>query len=303
MNVSNFSFSRPPLDSNPFIIPEPDKLKETMKINNKTFLRYHIDSRDRGISVDPTPSKYTISLFDGIVNDVLSVELLTFNIPFSRYIVHDRNNTLHFTFSDSPSVEHFVKIVPGNYTQRELCEELHAELTPHSIGCAYVPNQEKCILSSSTNVFSLVIKGDSYTTADKMTHFLLKTDSICNVIGFAISDHGSSNDNASNNIIGSYPMNMDADSYIIMKLKGAKVFKSNNGNVDNCFAIIRNNILEVNNVTNPPIVMKSFNPPLASLNRISISFHDYNGNLYDFNNKDHTLELRFTVMKQGMRIE
>lgn len=300
MNVSNFAFVRPPLDSNPFIIPEPEGLKEPTKVNNKSVYKYSIDSRDRNLDSYPTPSKYAIEFYDGVIKDVISIELLTSNVPFSRYNIHDHNNKLHFVLDSNPGQVMEAVVPPGNYTEALLCERLDTILSvDYDIHCTYEAITQRCIFSSPTILFKLALKGSSYVSADKKTQYRMRPDSIGSVVGFTIHDDGKAN-TVSSDIKSKYPMNLRIDDYIIMHIRGAKVFRSNNGTVDNCFAIIRNS--DSDNLYDPPIIMKTFSPPLASLNTLDLSFYDYNGNLYDFNNKDHNIEFRFTVMKQGMRI-
>ena len=53
----------------------------------KRYYRYVIDSRDRNLSHFPDPNKYEIKLSEDI-HDVQSVELLSFDVPFTKYLIN-----------------------------------------------------------------------------------------------------------------------------------------------------------------------------------------------------------------------
>ena len=97
---NNFSnqFSNIPFSSNKEqsynhgILISPNKYVEDD--DNYNIVTLIIDSRDRDHSVHPDPNNYTI-YFPETYRDVLSIELLSVDVPKTQYNVHSNNNILH----------------------------------------------------------------------------------------------------------------------------------------------------------------------------------------------------------------
>ena len=69
------------------------------------------------------------------------------------------------------------------------------------------------------------------------------------------------------------------------------------GLVGRSFGIINSKESDLNNEYKHD-TLKVFEPVLNSLRRLNIAFYDYDGNLYDFQNQEHRLELEFGVWGQ-----
>ena len=284
------------VDNNPFIIPLPSDGKDSPK----KYVRYVIDSRDRNHNIYSSPSKYELLLFENL-SDVSSVELLVANVPFSRYNIHEHNNVLHYDRGND--IEN-VSFSEGDYENLEdLILEMNSKLNPSSITVT-LNNTNKKLTFVSDNAFSFTFKGNMVNHTQHDKDYLWKENSIGKVLGFRIKDYTATHNSTSGKyeLVSEYPICLEKDNYIIMRMSRAKIYSSNTKTADTCFAIINNSCGELNNDYVSSLI-KTFNPPLSSFDRIKISFHDYYGNLYNFNNRDHRIELKFGLLKQGRRIE
>ena len=276
--------------SNPYIIPLPENTANS----NIKYIKYIVDSRDRNVSLFPTPSKYEVDLFQNIIN-VASLELMLADVPFSRYLIHNNNNTLHFGDNSEISIEN------GDYEFdiSNIITALNNQLS--SITVTLNTNTNK-VTFSSTSSFKLNFKGDTVTHASNQPDVLMKKNSIGRILGFGIDDYTAELNATNFEIVSPYPASTTTENYIIMKLSRAKIYAANNKPADDCFAVLNN--ISSREPTNNYVtsIIKKFNPPLAAYEKLNISFYDYYGNIYDFNNKDHHFELKFGVLKEGRRM-
>jgi hypothetical protein len=90
--------------------------------------------------------------------------------------------------------------------------------------------------------------------------------------------------------------NFVQDRYIVLRIDRVELNHSLTTIIDKSFAIINNNDCKLSNDYVSDIV-KWFDPALSGLKRIKVSFYDYDGNLYDFQNQDHRMELDFGSLK------
>ena len=280
--------------SNPYLIPLPEKNKDS-KIK---YIKYIVDSRDRNISKHPSPSSYEIILLSNIL-DVVSLELMLAEVPFSRYLIHSNNNTLHFNGSD-------IVIENGDYEHdiTKIIAALNTQFTSAGAGITVTLNSNNNKLKFTSNsAFTLNFEGDSITYSQNNTDIMMKKNSIGRLLGFEIQNYTSQlNSSSQHEIVTPYPFSIATDNYIIMRLNRAKVYTANDKPADDCFAIIHNRTNGEPSNDYVSSVVKNFNPPLASFEKLNISFYDYYGNKYDFNNKDHHLELKFGILKEGRRM-
>lgn len=277
--------------SNPYIIPLPEKSAD----DNIKYIKYIVDSRDRNISQFPSPSKYEVDLLQNILN-VTSLELMLADVPFSRYLIHDNNNTLHYNDGSEISIEN------GDYEFDVLNIIFALNNQLNGINVTLNTNTNKVTFSSGT-IFSLEFKGDTVSYSQSKTDVLMKKKSIGRILGFDINDYAAVNEGGTFKIVSPYPVLVNTENYIIMKLSRAKIYAANNKPADDCFAVLNN--ISSREPTNNYVtsVIKKFNPPLSSYEKLNISFYDYYGNAYDFNNRDHHFELKFGVLREGRRLQ
>jgi hypothetical protein len=244
-------------------IIEPPTIKQT-KLKKKQ-IRVIIDSRDRNINNYNEPNKYTISL-DTPINDVVSLQLVDYYVPFSRSLINNTNKTLKYS-TDNGTTTKTIDLTEGEYSGADLATELKSKLGSDINTVTYSSNTEKITFNTNNNNFIL-----KFSDNDK--------NNLYSVLGFSIADYTSSN----LTIISPYIVNLDIDNYIIMHLENAITNISNNDTINKSFAIIKTQILP------DEVLIKNFNPPLNNFSKFIIEFNDYYGNLYQFNGKEHRLE-------------
>lgn len=271
-----------------------------LKSSNVKYYRYIIDSRDRNTTLHETPAKYEIELEENIT-DVCSVEMLLADVPFPRYLIHKNNNLLHVVMSNDISTIYEIIIPVGNYTETTLCNTIQTELNNSELTgftVHYDSISEKFLFSHISLDFTFKFKGNLFKYNEQRTDFLYKENTIAKVIGFANKDYTST----STTLTSEYIRNFTKDNYIIMKLEKATINHGKSKNLESSFAIINDKSNTINNVYEHQI-RKAFTPAIASINKLKISFKDYDGNYYDFQNQNHRIEILFGTFKQTNKYE
>tara|TARA_Y100000389_G_C17436830_1_gene506056 strand:+ start:41 stop:895 length:855 start_codon:yes stop_codon:yes gene_type:complete len=269
-------------DENAIIVPP--------KINTKDIpirkYKYIIDSRDRNKNVYPDPAKYIIKL-DECITDVVNTELILTDFKFNDYNVTKYSNVLHTDTQD-------YTIPLGTYDGISIAAVL-TSLIP-SLTVTFDTISSKLSFVSTVNM-EFRFKNNEQARYDfDNSVYNYPMNSVGKMLGFAIDNYALTADNA---LEAPYMMDLETENYIIMYMQQAKVYQSRNNKAHNAFAIINkmestsNGLVMFNN-----IVTKSFNPAIASLTNLSFKFCDYDGNLYDFQNRDHRFEIVFTCFKQ-----
>jgi hypothetical protein len=251
----------------------------------KRYFKYIIDSRDRNTILFPNPNKYNLKL-DEPMKDVISVELLVKDFPFNRPLIHSNNNILHTSAGD-------YTITNGNYTGTELASELQ---TQSGLTVTYNSITDKLTFTNSTgSAVTLKFLGNSvkYDEDNNVNKYL--SNSIGKVIGFDIQDYTINNGYS---LEAPYIVDLRNDNYIVMYMEKAKNIYSQNINANQSFAIINKHNDSLNGYLHNETIKKNFNPPIPSLSTLSFKFNDYDGNLYDFQNQNHRMELLFVCFAQ-----
>lgn len=267
----------------------PPKL-ETKDIPVRRF-RYIIDSRDRNKNIYKNPANYSIKL-DESLTDVVSAELVLTDFNFNKYNIHKSNNLLHIRGLDNLVTEY--TIPSGIYNGETLATAL-SSLVP-SMTVTYDGVSQKLTFVSSVTT-ELMFKSDT----PRMYEYEVNVDqyptkSVGKMLGFDIANYSLE---ANVPFDAPYMVDLETDNYIIMYMQQAKVYHSKNNHAHNAFAVINkmetssNGLVMYNNS-----IKKSFNPPIPNLNSLKFRFCDYNGDLYDFQNKEHRFEIIFTCFKQ-----
>ncbi len=261
------------------IIPPPS-IKSKIKQKTDSF-KVIIDSRDRDFSIYPNASKYTIQLNESI-NDVVSIQLSDYNIPFSKTLINDTNNTLNYSTNNGTNW-YQIYLTNGNYTGTQLAAELTAKLVTN------VNYLTSITFSSITQKFTFTAPNNNFVL--RFINSINDKNNLYSILGFSTIDYTSSPTIVSPNIV-----NLDKDSYIIMKLENAITNISNNDTINKSFAVIKDTILS------DELIKKDFNPPMNNFSKFIIEFNDYYGNLYQFNGKEHRLEFIIETLSKTENI-
>lgn len=98
-----------------------------------------------------------------------------------------------------------------------------------------------------------------------------------------------------------YRYRLSKDRYIVMKINNVDTNRGVHPILDQSFALIHSRETDLNNEYEEHYI-KRFDPALSTLSKLAISFYDYEGNLYDFQNAEHRLELLFTTQSMSRRL-
>lgn len=263
------------LDKHAIIAP-PDEFKY---FGNETkYTRVVIDSMLRNVTSYPDQSDYYYVLDDDI-DDVLTARLVMARIPFNEYQINKYFNKLWVTFNNG--TETGVDMVQGKYDETSLASMIQTQLnTAFGSGAftiTYNAIKQK-IMFASTQAFSI-----NFTYANALSKLLGFKESIYTSTGNAIEPP--------------YVCNLDFNNIILLCIDQFDNNKSNAKPFNKSYAVFYNKKTTIT-FEDEPTIMKTFNPPIARLPKMHLSFFDRFGNPYDFQNRDHQIEILFTSNKQ-----
>ena len=294
-----------------------DVLIKQPTIYNKLYDNYHkgytkdyylvIDSRDRNQDLYPNSSNYQID-FNEVYKDILSIELISAEIPKSSYLINNSNNKIYF--EETTGIEFVATIANGNYTPITLANEIQSVL--NTIGNSnYTVTVDNILtnkftftsdLSAGAGHFNLIFNGgtEKYNNITRTTY---KDNSIGSIIGFTRV-----NMTGSNTYTGQNQYNLNGENYIFLNIKELENLDSitdANSSGTNSFTKIT---LDVDNTNtkyykaeNDYISQKIFVPPLPKLGQMIIKFLTYNNDLYDFSGREHSLYFKITTFNQNQK--
>lgn len=262
------------------LIPPPKT--ESKDISTRQH-RVVIDSRDRDMIKYPDPSNYVIDINHDI-RDVLSVQLIAYDIPFNNINVTEDNNL--FEYLDTNGDLQTIEIPEGEYNDISLLTGMINGLFVGSTSSSYP-------LSVPTSNIQLELN-----TTDA-TRFLFASDtgyrhrSIAKTLGFEPVDI-----TASGSTTAKYKYHLEAERYVALFLQAAKLCQTTNPGTHECFAMIPRYVDSEGAQALDTFVRKRFAAPIAALDKIHVRFKTRGGSYYNFENKDHRLELVYTCYRQ-----
>lgn len=263
----DFDYSKSAIIKPPF--EQPKNVHDT---KNK-ITRVVVDSRDRDTTLFPTPAQYEVMLQDDI-DEVTSVELCMAQVPLMAYNVSKYNNTI--------VVNGTQYIVPvGNYDGSSLATVLSSLINLIVTYNAIADN----LTFGSTGAFTINGTG----TINKLLGFLTGKD--YNTIG-------------TNYVITApYRVNLLDNRYVVLSIDQVTLNNSINPVIHKSFALLSPKMQDLNYIETQCKTIKYLNPPIARLHKVRLTFRDYYGNLYDFQNHDHRIELVFESRKHLLRYQ
>ena len=266
-------------EGNALIKPPFEQLKNIRDTTRKTT-RVVIDSRDRDMSIYPNPASYCIELQDDI-EEVTSAELCVAKVNLCAYNISTINNTIVLNNTT-------YTVTPGDYNATTLLTALNtnAQLDGDGYWVSYDAITDKYTISSN-QPFTL----ESTTTMSK-------------VLGYVTLRAYNAVFNSGTNtysLTSPYRLNFKENEYIILNIDQLTLNNSVNPILHKSFGIIHKSYLETNYNQNTHKTIKYLNPPIARAHKLKITFRDYYGNLYDFQNQDHVLEIVFESHKHLSR--
>jgi len=274
LDATTYDFSRTAIIKPPFQEPKNAEV-------GHSHTRVVIDSRDRDRSLYPTPSQYKIDL-ESDIQEVTSAELLVKEIPvWANFLINKNNSSLSWSIGLGSEPQQTTILYNGNCATPG---DLVALLNESFQGTGFLFN-----MVSRTNQITILNNLGPFTF-----YFDDKSD-LALILGFPPKTVASDGDQ----LISTFSLNLLPNKYVILTLDPQfSVNKSKNPVLHNSTALISCN--EWKNLTLPP-VKKTFNPPINRLTRVDVKMTDYYGNLFDFQNQDHRLEILFESKKHLLK--
>ena len=263
LDSSNFDFESTALIRPPFQEPKN-------KLENHKYTRIVIDSRDRNRALFPTPSKYEVEL-ETDIQDVVTGEVVIKDVPLSSYIINRYNNVL--LFNGVP-----ITLPEGNWTATTFAPLLSNALG--AVAAYYDAATDKYVFISGTGADFTI----SFNLDDNIN--VAAASDLALILGFAPS---STNTSTGGRLTAPYCVNFATNRYCVLRIGHFSINNSTNPVLHKSTALIGQQ--DVDNLRTLQPIKKYFNPIIARLTKLNISFTDYYGNPYDFHNKDHRLEI------------
>jgi hypothetical protein len=268
------------------LIKPPAQKSDALAIKTTRFV---IDSRDRDKDKFPSASLYEIN-FDEDIPDVICAEICQANVPLSSYLININCNTFEFIFNNS---NYTCVVEVGNYTNTTFADALRNALNT----------------AVSSNVFTVIYDDmkDNYIFACTAPFSFIFTDVkkyIYQIIGFSKKEYTSTSNLSdpiySHKLQAEFRKNFEISDYIVLCIESFNVNTSVNNNINKSFAIFCDKFTH-NNLNISEKIRKCFNPPIAKLAKLKLVFKDYYGNIYDFQNHEHRIEINFESFKNCRR--
>ena len=253
-------------------------------------VRVVVDSRDRDLTSFPTPARYDVEFEDPLEN-ILSVELLCADVPFTSYLINSyaQDLTLIETQTGSSNARN-LQLTAGDYGASNLAAHVQTVLATN--GTAGVTYEVSYDLVKDN--FQFMVSGSNVTSTKPFTLDLSNRPQLAAVLGFLPKAYGSIWDAGSSkqSLRSDFRKNFNYNNYMVMHVDSLENNRSPNKVLNKSFAIlskdrINNELIELESVC------KEFNPPLSKLHKLRITFRDMEGNPYDFQNHPHRLEFLF----------
>ena len=297
-------------------------------------IRVLVDSRDRDRARYPSANSYSVNVPED-VRDVVSVELISYDVPFNDYTITEKNNVLYTAYKQEGATEYEstarIVVPPGKYTPEQLAKALNSgtnydthptDQSPfvdfnhdmdrvdplfmdvvasraHHIPIAFWYDDTTLKMYIRFECFEST-EGGGVVHRGHVKLMFGEPNSIGPTLGYRSEDmfvyHSS--EAYIPPLVPDHPVDLRPDNYIVLYLEAAKRLMSTNHKTHQAFATIRRKNDENGAYVLSPSVRKRFPAALPALKQIKLSFKTHDGSLYDFQNKDHTLELVYVCYKQ-----
>ena len=315
LNIEKQKFNKPVDLSAPkqyktdIIIKKPkhfEKLHQKIYGEDKTLDNFlTIDSRDRNTDIFPNSNKYTVNLNE-IYQNVVSVELITAEIPKSGYFIEYYNNILHFQEKNDQvisSTYYEAEIPIGNYTSQTIGTAIQNALNlsgQSTYSVSYTSDEKIKIqsdLSGGDNIFNLVFSNgiENYGVDSFRNKYITYTSG--RTLGFDAVNLSGQNNYTSNNRI-----TFQSEDYVLLEIPELSgLIDGVHYDSQDDFAKIlldsaQNKTTFYKNLLVYPII-KTFLPTIG-LSKLTINFKIFGNNFYDFHGLEHSLTFKIQTLRQ-----
>lgn len=263
-------------------------------------VRVVIDSRHRDPVKYPNPAKYELDLEEDLLQ-VTTAELLTANVPLTAHVISKKMCTLTVATVGSSRTD--VSVQPGDYTAETMASALETSLAtalPTQSWTVYYDHIADRIRIGSNDAF-VIICGDASAPAVTGGY---KVGSMGRAIGLDRIDNASRETAPGQHVlVAPFRPDLEQHLYAVLHIKHVCLNKSFEPLLNKSFAVLtgRAAASTYNYSSTSNRIKKCINPPVARISRVCITFKDRSGDLYDFQNRDHVLEVAFEVAKHVQR--
>lgn len=265
--------------------------QHTNPANNKHAIV--VSSVDRNKVIYPDPNKYIVDL-PGDYQDVLAVEMIVSNIHFNPYNVTSMANRIYVVAN---GVEYEAVVTPGKYTSTTMIGAIESALNSvlPSAGFSVTYDAITLKFTFQANVDFQFRNADFQDTPIRTAMYVKK--SMLKKLGFGCDVYSS---DTSHKLLSPFAAEIldDPNEAIVMNVESMSVQISVSDVVNKCFSLIHKTS---NFESTSRSIRKTFNPPLARINKMRLAFTDTDGVLYDFQNRDHIIEFIFETPKTTSR--
>jgi len=291
----------------PLLPPQPSELQVLIPANSRNQVSetraiphiFVVNSTDRNPNIHPSPSEYRIVIRSPFI-DVVSVKLLSADIPLSAYNVNSTNNLLYFEEVAGTTI---TAIIPeGNYPDADaLAMAVEASMIAVTgLGVTYTATVDmltgKITITSDGAggaIFNLLFFGTPMLDGPGPAPFQKEIPqyppaSLGPILGYQAGvDY-----TGVLTYTAPFVPNMDGESSVYLHIKELELLKSENSNVDCSFAqipYVGTDGYARYNCKQYAKFMRHFSPIEGKLAYLTISFRTASGELFDFNGRNNTL--------------
>lgn len=252
-----------------------------------------VDSRDRNKLDYPNPATYSVTVPRLIA--VTKIELVSVEVPQTQYAITKKNNVI--VLKEPAPTGLVIEIPPGTYTGNAIASLLTL-LLPDYHTCTFDPSTRKLTFDISPDVvpphpFDDALQVATTTNSDAYSN-------LCwGELGFTDQSQDIPYGHNVGPITAPHEIDMDCDSYIIMSVTFPKIMSGQlqtTGLHSDCFAKLLYPRVGIGyGIQSPafcttPISFDTIN----RVDRLGFSFFRPDGDLVDFNAREHSFTLRFT---------
>jgi hypothetical protein len=275
----------------------------TNTIASTTYLE--VNSLDRNISKHPNPSQYRIDLQDTIRN-VQKLTLIGGTIPINNYNVYQYNNCFDVSFGGSVTT---VTLEQGNYTLSEMATMIENVLQSDvnvNFTVTSNANTNTFTFANSAGAFQFLFSvNQCATVTDSHTGAILNIPNSSVLLGFDPRSVPSSS-GVGNTLVSTYSVSLNSPERIYLYVN-----QNHTADYSNIKQTRRKRqlygIIYVNDTALDMQILNEETTRFFSqtyggqdLRYMDIEFRDQFDNLYDFQNKQHTLLFRIDVTTPGI---
>jgi hypothetical protein len=205
------------------------------------------------------------------IEDVSGVEIMVQDVPLAPYNINLSNNKLKVSINGVITI---FTIPPSQYDELTLADAITA-VTGMNVTYDY-----STLKMTYTHIvpFSIIFDHPSY-------------DCLCAILGFL--NNTTYPANIFYILVPPYVVNINVDRFAILYIDQVNVYEGSNQVFDKATSIIGNDTVQ--QLANP--IKKKLKNHIARLRRVAVTFRTYYGDLYDFQNIDHRLEIIFESRK------